>query len=674
MASFSSSSAGAVAEQGLGLSWQDVSWHARVGPAERQVLHSLSGHSHPGQVTALMGPSGSGKTTLLDILAMRKTLGRVEGSVLIDGCDRRPGGFQRASAYIPSEDALLPTLTVGETMHYYAEMRMPPGTSSQVKSARVEEVLKLVGLQKAMRTSVGGALPGGLNLRGLSGGEKRRLSIAAAMLPQPSVVFADEPTSGLDALASLKVLQVFKDVADTGKIVLVTVHQPRAAIWQLFSRLYLLSEGRLMYSGPPTGAVPWFESLGYYVGEESSPADWLLDLVTTGFDKSQLGWKACSSEADVAEASAKFAGGEAMRGIEREIEAACGGHFNGGRSLWPRTPDSEGAEASGVRWLRQLRTLLWRHVLNYSRNVGNVAARLCLALASGLVVGLCYSGLRVADETDPRLVVDRLGACFFMCIVLMICPNCTMSLFVADRRFYIAESAAQLYGPLAYYLPMALCELVLNVAAAALFWTPVWALSGMLAGIRSFLGGLLLCSLVQLCGAQIVNFSALLLPNQEIAFVLSVALNIFSFITCGFLVKTEDLVGCVRWLRWLSPVKLGLQGLALNEIGPRSYGSDRQLEELRSALQLIGSDAEAPAWWLRQSMLRGLAGHALEEALPCVDPCLTGMVRQGSEALACLGLQEPSTIAGAVLGLLAQLAALHFAGWLCLRNLQKERR
>ena len=351
--------------------------------------------------------------------------------------------------------------------------------------------------------------PGGLALRGLSGGEKKRLNIAAGMISEPTIVFADEPTSGLDTFASLKVLQVLKHVAARGKVVLLTVHQPRSAIWKLFDQLYLLSEGRLMYTGPTGGGARWFASLGYTMPEGSSQADWLLDVVSVGFDASpevtprssalEDGPGGTPSEgqlagslkdaADVAEAAEKFDRSGLMQGIRAEIAKVCDAQSAAGP--WPRDlhEDDVGVVARGVA---RGRTLLWRHGLNYSRNLGNVAARWCLSAASGLAVGFCYSGLANVDETDPRMIPDRLGALFFMCIVLMITPNCTTALFSAERRMYVAESAAHLYGPVPYYVTFAVCELVLNVFAAVLFWAPVWALSGLRREGDSFLIGLVL--------------------------------------------------------------------------------------------------------------------------------------------------------------------------------------
>jgi ABC-type ATPase involved in cell division len=153
---------------------------------------------------ALLGPSGAGKSTLMDILAQRKSVGALTGQLLVGG---RPvtSSFIRKTAYVPQDDNFVPTMTTMETMRFYAAIILPDSMGRAGRRQRVEEVLSAVGLGTHHKTLVGGVLPGGLMLRGLSGGERKRLSIAAGILAAPSVVFLDEPTSGLDSFAALTV-------------------------------------------------------------------------------------------------------------------------------------------------------------------------------------------------------------------------------------------------------------------------------------------------------------------------------------------------------------------------------------------------------------------------------------------------------------------------------------
>jgi ABC-type lipoprotein export system ATPase subunit len=153
---------------------------------------------------ALLGPSGAGKSTLMDMLAQRKSTGQLGGTVLVDGLPA-DSSFIRRTAYVPQHDNFVPVMTTLEVMQFYAGMMLPRDWTKARRAARVDEVLTDMGLAHAHKTLVGGQSPGGLLHRGLSGGERKRLSIGTGILAAPSVVFLDEPTTGLDSFAALTV-------------------------------------------------------------------------------------------------------------------------------------------------------------------------------------------------------------------------------------------------------------------------------------------------------------------------------------------------------------------------------------------------------------------------------------------------------------------------------------
>ncbi|KIY98282.1 ABC transporter G family protein, partial [Monoraphidium neglectum] len=247
----------------LELEWQRIGCSYRAAAGTKVVLQDVYGRASPGEMQALLGPSGAGKSTLMDILAQRKSVGTLTGQLLVSG---RPvaRGFIRKTAYVPQEDNFVPTMTTMETMRFYAAIILPDEMGRAGRQQRLEEVLDAVGLGTHHKTLVGGVLPGGLMLRGLSGGERKRLSIAVGILAAPSVVYLDEPTSGLDSFAALTVMGYMKRMARTnGQVVIASIHQPRSAIWSMFDTVTLLSCGRLMYTGIRDGLVEWFASRGF---------------------------------------------------------------------------------------------------------------------------------------------------------------------------------------------------------------------------------------------------------------------------------------------------------------------------------------------------------------------------------------------------------------------------
>ena len=216
------------------LEWRGLGCSYRTSGGAKVVLADVWGAARPGEMQALLGPSGAGKSTLMDILAQRKSTGELTGALLANGAP--PGAdFVRMCAYVPQYDNFVPVMTAGEVMAFYAGIILPRDWAKAQRAARAEAVLEDMGLAHAANTLVGGESPGGLLVRGLSGGERKRLSIAAGILAAPSVVFLDEPTTGLDSFAALTVMGYMKRMArDSGHAVIASIHQPRSAIWSMF--------------------------------------------------------------------------------------------------------------------------------------------------------------------------------------------------------------------------------------------------------------------------------------------------------------------------------------------------------------------------------------------------------------------------------------------------------
>ncbi|KAK7736685.1 hypothetical protein SLS53_006893 [Cytospora paraplurivora] len=238
----------------------------------KSLLSGVSASLAPGTLTAILGGSGSGKTTLLNTISSRIASSRLSqsGNVLFNS---QPGIENIRSAYVTQTDILLPTLTARETLQYSADLRLPPPSTAADRMRVVEEVIMELGLKEAAGTRVGSSIH-----RGLSGGEKRRVSLGVQMLANPSVLFLDEPTTGLDASSAFQLVRTLKNLAAKGRTVVVTIHQPRSEIWGLFDNLILLSRGSPVFSGPMCDCLPWFEELGFHTPAFVNPADYLIDL------------------------------------------------------------------------------------------------------------------------------------------------------------------------------------------------------------------------------------------------------------------------------------------------------------------------------------------------------------------------------------------------------------
>jgi ABC-type multidrug transport system ATPase subunit len=190
---------------GMTISFKDVSYVLKG----KTIISGISGEVKPGEVLAVLGPSGSGKSTFLDILAQKRKGGIVTGDIRLNGLDWiEPTIFRKLSGYVDQDDHHISTLTVREVLEFSADLRLPEGMNKKQKAERIDMVLDQLGLTAVQNSRVGSQ-----SKRGISGGEKRRLSIGVELVTNPSILFLDEPTSGLDSYNALQVVQTLSKLA-----------------------------------------------------------------------------------------------------------------------------------------------------------------------------------------------------------------------------------------------------------------------------------------------------------------------------------------------------------------------------------------------------------------------------------------------------------------------------
>ncbi|RZC72717.1 hypothetical protein C5167_048193 [Papaver somniferum] len=278
-------------EDGVLLTWDDLwvtvpslgSGSSSNNNNGRDLLQGLNGYAQPSEILAVMGPSGSGKSTLLDALAGRLASNtKQSGSIKVNG--RKQALAFGTSAYVTQDDALTTTLTVKESVYYSAMLQLPESMTNFEKKERAETTIREMGLQEAMNTRIGG-----WRNKGLSGGQKRRVSICIEILTRPKLLFLDEPTSGLDSAASYHVMDGIVNLTQQcGMTVIASIHQPSSEVFDLFHNLCLLSSGRTVYFGPTSAAYEFFALNGFPCPTMRNPSDHYLRTINKDFDQISL--------------------------------------------------------------------------------------------------------------------------------------------------------------------------------------------------------------------------------------------------------------------------------------------------------------------------------------------------------------------------------------------------
>jgi ABC-type multidrug transport system ATPase subunit len=219
-------------------------------------------------MVALMGASGAGKSTLLDVLAQRKSTGTTAGDITYNGTTEMV-----PFAYVMQDDVHIGTLTVRESVYFAAELRLSMHMSAAAKATRVEKIIDMLGLRKVADSQLGSQ-----TVRGVSGGELKRVSIAVEIVHLPGLMFLDEPTTGLDSSISHEVMSAVRNLANQNRTVVCTIHQPSEDTFALFDTLLLLAEGRVVYFGSAQAATDFFTQspFRFACNPSANPADFIV--------------------------------------------------------------------------------------------------------------------------------------------------------------------------------------------------------------------------------------------------------------------------------------------------------------------------------------------------------------------------------------------------------------
>jgi ABC-type multidrug transport system ATPase subunit/pSer/pThr/pTyr-binding forkhead associated (FHA) protein len=367
-----------------------------VAAGGRTILDDVSLSLPAGSFTAIIGPSGAGKSTLLSALNGARPADR--GRVLLNGADLYRS-FERLKSvlgYVPQEDIVHRELTVAQSLGYTARLRLPPDTTAAERRKRVADVLATLELTDHAQAPI----------HRLSGGQRKRVSIAAELLTEPSVLFLDEPTSGLDPGLEESLMLLLRELSYKGKTVVLVTHTLDNI--QLCDAVVLLVDGRLAFFGPSGDARAHFA------------IDHMPALYGRLKEKAPEQWRAA------------FAGTEAHRQrIAEPLQAVAAEPFAGA----PAAP-SPGAGA-----LRQLGVLTARYLATLLRDGRNLGLLLAQApLVAGLIgLSLLYGPSDVAYSKPKNTILFLLA----LVAVWFGCSNAVREL-VKERALYVRERMVNL--------------------------------------------------------------------------------------------------------------------------------------------------------------------------------------------------------------------------------------
>ncbi|KAK6154323.1 hypothetical protein DH2020_008571 [Rehmannia glutinosa] len=473
---------------------------------------------------AMLGPSGSGKTTLLTALGGRLGGGHLSGTITYN---TKPfsNAMKRNTGFVTQDDILYPHLTVTETLVYTALLRLPRNLTKHEKTRHAEAVINQLGLSRCKNSIIGGPL-----LRGVSGGERKRVSIGQEMLINPSLLFLDEPTSGLDSTTAQKIVSTLWELANGGRTIVMTIHQPSSRLFYMFHKVLLLSEGNPLYYGKGSSALEFFESVGFAPSLAMNPADFLLDLAN--------GVATADSHED--QAAIKQA---LVSAYKAHLSESVKSELANDNELQVSTDDKRLKRWSNTWWDQF--SVLFRRGIKERKHESFSTLKIAQVLVVAILSGLLWW------QSDITHLQDQVGLFFFCSGFWGFYPLFqAIFTFPQERMMLAKERSSGMYRLSSYFMALTLGDLPMELVLPTIFFTIAYWMAGLKPTPGSFFAGLFVLLYSVLCSQGLGLAIGAAVMDQKSATVLGSVIMLTFLLCSGYYV--QHVPRFVSWIKYVS--------------------------------------------------------------------------------------------------------------------------
>uniref|UniRef100_A0A182INJ2 Uncharacterized protein n=1 Tax=Anopheles atroparvus TaxID=41427 RepID=A0A182INJ2_ANOAO len=534
------------------LSFKNISYRVRhKDEPNKQLLHQVSGEFRSGRLAGILGPSGAGKSTLLNILSGFKT-NNVTGNILVNGTPIDHRMYRREVSYTPQDVCLLGNISVTESLEFAADLKLCSSVTKANKSAALEGVLKLLGLSKCAHNQV----------ENISGGEKKRLSIALELISNPMVMFFDEPTSGLDIIAAMQVVAHLKDLALSGRCVICVIHQPSSSILQMFDDLLVLSEGHCLYRGPLDELVSSFKACGFECPNYYNRADFALEIASLKHEGNILQLR------------------ERAQQQQQQQEAITNGktvpnsaeYCDEKDAMLTKIVEQESTDRSSCN--RQYPTSEWAQFVVLTRRTMLCTFRdlqlTKMRLLAHLFVGLLIAFVFYDVGNDGNKVLSNASCLFFLLIFVFFANSMPLVMtFPLEASVFVRERMNNWYSLKAYYFSKLIADFPFLILGPSVFLATAYYLTAQPIEADRILMLWSICIFTSWIAQMTGLLAGSILPLELSVFCVPCSL-IPMLIFCGFFVRFREMFDFLIPFTYIGYFRYSFEG-AMQAI----YGFDR---------------------------------------------------------------------------------------------------
>ncbi|KAJ8765342.1 hypothetical protein K2173_012039 [Erythroxylum novogranatense] len=563
---------------------QKLSDSEETSPRVKNVLKNVYCKAKPWEILAIVGPSGAGKSSLLEILAARLT--PQSGSIFVNQNPVNKAQFKKVSGYVTQRDTLFPLLTVEETLMFSAKLRLKLPRAQL--TSKVKCLIKELGLEHVSRTRVGDD-----RVRGISGGERRRVSIGVDVIHDPEVLILDEPTSGLDSTSALQIIDMLKVMAETrGRTIILSIHQPGFRIVKLFNSILLMADGSVLHHGTVDQLGVSVRSMGMNLPVHVNVVEFAIESI------------------DTIQQHSKVLNQEMQKLVVSPKRVEDGESRTGKLTLQQLFQQSKVVDEEAINVKiefpfdfansRFQETLVLTH--RFSKNIFRTkelfACRTVQMLVSGLVLGSIF--YRVKDDLVGS--EERVGLFAFTLTFLLSSTTEALPIFLQEREILTKETSCGSYRVSSYAIANGLVYLPFLLILATLFTIPLYWLVGLNPNFAAFMHFLLLIWLILYTANSVVVCFSALVPNFIVGnSVISGVMGSF-FLFSGYFISKHEIPNYWIFMHYISLFKYPFEGFLINEFS----GSGKCLQYMMGACIVSAEDVLKEEGYGEESRWRNL--------------------------------------------------------------------